>query len=136
MENNNLQLMVECEKCKYKFAIGQEQAPNSITNKKEYKVKGQSIFLTYYDCPSCGRRHYVQIDDAESLRKLNEAKKLFVELAKKKKMGKEVSKKQLAKFDKARKDLSEYRTKLMKQFTDVEIFEEIKDEYVKLKFSV
>ena len=134
--SEKVQISAKCEDCGGMFMIGPEQGPNSITNKKEVEIKGQSIFLTYYDCPSCGRRHYVQIDDAVSLVKLNEAKQQFVKLAVAKKKGKEVSKKQLAKFKKTRKDLSIYRTKLMKQFTDECVFIENKEDYERLRFSV
>ena len=134
--SEKLQISVQCEDCKREFMIGPEQGPNSITNKKEVEIKGQSIFLTYYDCPSCGRRHYVQIDDSISLVKLNEAKQQFVSLAVAKKKGKEISKKQLAKFKKTRKDLSAYRIKLMKQFTNEDIFNEAKGECEKLRFSI
>ena len=72
---DKIQLMVECENCKNKFAITSGQGPNSLTSKKRYEIDGQSIFLTYYDCSSCGRRHFVQIDDDTSLRILKEVTK-------------------------------------------------------------
>lgn len=106
-------MVTECVDCKQKFEITNK----NTTHKKKYKIEGQSIFLTYYDCPSCGRRHYVQIDDEVSLRKLNETKRQFVTLAIAKKKGKEVSKKQLAKFKKARQDLSDYRINLMREYS-------------------
>ena len=117
MKNNKMKLMVECEDCKYKFAIGSDQAPNSLTNKKEYKVDGQSIFLTYYDCPSCGRRHFVQIDDVNSLKILKEVTTQFTKLAIKRKQDKNIPQKQSARFNKTRKHLSNYRTNLMKEYT-------------------
>ena len=63
-------LVFECEECKGKISVSRAEAPNSLTHKKEFNVNGKSIFLTYYDCPSCGRRHYVQIDDKTSLGEL------------------------------------------------------------------
>ena len=52
-----------CQGCGNKFTVNRDTA----IFKKEFMVNGQSIFLTYYDCPECGRRHYVQIDNTRSL---------------------------------------------------------------------
>lgn len=109
---NKMSFMVECEDCKHKFQIS-----NNINHKKEFKVNGKSIFLTYYDCPSCGRRHCVQIDDATSIAKLKDVTNQFFKLSILKKRGEEIPKKQLAKFNKARQILSDYRMNLMKEYT-------------------
>lgn len=134
-------LMFECEDCKQKFSIIKDQKISSLTHKslihkKEYKLNGQSIFLTYYDCPKCGRRHYVQIDDAVSLNKLKEVSKQFVKLAAAKKEGKEISQKQSAKFKKARQNLSDYRMKLMKEYTGKLLHDNETDSDFVLRFSV
>lgn len=129
-------LMFECEDCKQKFMVTQDQASNSITHKKEYKLNGQSIFLTYYDCPKCGRRHYVQIDDAVSLNKLKEVSRQFVKLAVLKKRGKEIPQKQSAKFKKARQNLSDYRMNLMKEYTGKLLHDNETDSDFELRFSV
>lgn len=129
-------MLVECEDCKRKFEIISDETKSNITHKKEYKVNGQSIFLTYYDCPSCGRRHYVQIDDAISLNKLNETKKQFIKLSIAKQKGKEISQKQSARFKKTRQNLSDYRTKLMKDYTGESIHDDDTDSDFILRFSV
>ena len=134
MEQFNL--MFECECCKQKFPVTQDQAPNSITHKKEFNINGKSIFLTYYDCPSCGRRHFVQIDDETSLNKLKEAKKMFVKLCVAKSKGKEIPQKQSAKFKKTRQYLSDYRMKLMKQFTGALVHDNETDSDFELRFSI
>lgn len=136
MESNKMQLMVECEDCKHKFMINSEQAPNSLTNKKEYKIDGQSIFLTYYDCPSCGRRHYVQIDDESSLRILREVTSQFAKLAIKRKRGSDIPQKQTVKFNKSRKHLSNYRLTLMKKYANRKVHDEISGVDLELRFSV
>ena len=133
---NKMQLMVECEDCKQKFAVSSNQGPNSLTSKKKYEIDGQSIFLTYYDCPSCGRRHFVQIDDDASLRVLREATSQFTKLAVKRKQGKEIPQKQTAKFNKTRKHLSNYRLSLMKKYNDKKVYDcETNSEFI-LRFSV
>lgn len=130
-------LMFECEDCKQKFPVTQDQASNSLTHKKEYKSNGQSIFLTYYDCPYCGKRHFVQIDDAASLNKLKEVSRQFVKLAVLKKRGKEIPQKQSAKFKKARQNLSDYRMNLMKEYTGKLLHDsETDSDFVLRRFSV
>ena len=119
-ENKGMSLLVECENCKEKFRIENDK----VTHKKEFKSNGQSIFLTYYDCPSCGRRHYVQIDDLVSLGKLKEVNTMFIKLSVAKSKGKEIPKKQLDKFKKARQNLSDYRINLMKEYTDKSVIDE------------
>lgn len=132
---DKLNLMFECESCKQKFPVSQDQAPNSLTHKKEFNVNGQSIFLTYYDCPHCRNRHFVQIDDTSSLQELT---RITVELRKlmvKRQKGKTISKKQSDNFKKARQHLSDYRTNLMKEFTGKTVVDESGVEYT-LRFSV
>lgn len=136
INRERMSLMVECEGCKQKFEITSGEAAHSVTRKKEFNVNGQSIFLTYYDCPKCGRRHYVQIDDATSLNKLKEVSRQFVKLAVLKKKGKEIPQKQSAKFKKARQNLSDYRMNLMKEYTGKLLHDNETDSDFELRFSV
>lgn len=131
-----MSLLVECEDCKAKFSISAGEAVNAVTHKKEFNVNGQSIFLTYYDCPSCGKRHYVQIDDAVSLNKLKEVSRQFVKLSVLKKKGKDIPQKQSAKFKKARQHLSDYRMNLMKECTGKLAHDNETDSDFELRFSV
>lgn len=136
IDKETMSLLVECEDCKTKFSISADEAANAVTHKKEFNVNGQSIFLTYYDCPKCGRRHYVQIDDAVSLNKLKEVSRQFVKLAVAKKKGKDIPQKQSAKFKKARQHLSDYRMKLMKEYTGKLVHNNETDSDFELRFSV
>lgn len=135
-DKETMSLLVECEDCKEKFRITTDNAVNAVTHKKEFKVNGQSIFLTYYDCPKCGRRHYVQIDDATSLNKHKEVSRQFVKLVVAKKKGKEIPQKQSDKFKKARQHLSDYRRKLMKEYTGKLLHDNETDSDFVLRFSV
>ena len=136
IDKETMSLLVECEDCKTKFSISAGEAANAVTHKKEFNVNGQSIFLTYYDCHKCGRRHYVQIDDAVSLNKLKEVSRQFVKLAVAKKKGKDIPQKQSAKFKKARQHLSDYRMKLMKEYTGKLVHDNETDSDFVLRFSV
>lgn len=134
-ESNSLNLMVECEDCKKKFSVSSNAAPNSITHKKEFKINGQSIFLTYYDCPYCGRRHFVQIDDSNSMQELARVTTEFVKLNTAMKKGKRISKKQSEKFKNSRQHLADYRKNLMKEYTGKFIIDATGVPYT-LRFSV
>lgn len=128
-------LMFECEDCKKKFPVSQEQAPNSLTHKKEFVSNGQSIFLTYYDCPHCGKRHFVQIDDTNSLQELVRITGEFRSLMAARQKGKSIPKKRTDKFKKSRQHLSAYRMNLMKEFTGKVATDASGVEYI-LRFSV
>ena len=125
-----MKMFVECEDCKHIFEV----CSDNIVYKREFKVEGKSIFLTYYDCPSCGRRHFVQIDDVTSNRKYNEVRKMFIKLSVAKRKGEEIPEKQLEKFKKARIDLSSYRMNLMKEYTGKSIYDET-EFIMELRFS-
>ena len=140
---NMKSFMAECETCKHKFEIysgdnpGEDNAVKSCLNyRKEFKINGKSIFLTYYDCPKCGRRHFVQIDDAVSIEKFEDVKRMFVKLAIMKHRGEEIPEKQSAKFKKARQHLSDYRIKLMKEYTGKLIRNNETESDFVLRFSV
>lgn len=128
---NGISTMAECEGCQKKFELNR----NTVIFKKEFRSKeGQSIFLTYYDCPYCGRRHYVQIDDSESKEILSKATKQMCDLMAKRSKNKSCEK-QSVQFSKTRTHLSEVRMELMKQYQDQEVFAENGSSFV-LRFSI
>lgn len=134
--NNEMSLMVECEDCKEKFMLTAGETNGQLTHKKVFEVDGRTIFLTYYDCPKCGRRHFAQIDDVTSLKILKEVKGMFAKLSVKRKEGKIIPEKQSARFKKARKHLSNYRTNLMKRYTGKLIHDNETESDFELRFSV
>lgn len=135
-DGKRMTLLVECEDCKHKFEITSNEAAYSITHKKEFNANGQSIFLTYYDCPKCGRRHFVQIDDVKSKQELTKVSLEFIRLAAAKKKGKVIPKKKSEKLKKAQQHLSEYRRTLMKEFTGKLIYDSETGTEFELRFSV
>ena len=138
INKNGMLLLVECEDCKQKFEIGESDKVKTakVTHKKEFNIKGKSIFLTYYDCPSCGRRHFVQIDDEVSIQKSNKVKSMFIKLSVAKKKEEKIPEKQLVKFKKARQDLSDCRIKLMKDYTGKSIYDNETNSNFVLRFSI
>lgn len=134
-EESGVSLLVECEGCKNRFQIGVADAIVQVIHKKKYDVNGRSIFLTYYDCPKCGRRHYVQIDDVKSMQMLRESSRTFVRLAAKRKSNKPIPQNQSVKWKKQQQHLSDYRKKLMAEFTGMTLKEETGESFI-LRFSV
>lgn len=132
--DSGLAILVECRQCKEKFRISSQDG--IVQHKKEFKTNGQSILVTYYDCPQCGKRHYVQVDNNRTLQRLKEVERMFIKLAIAKKKGKQSPQNQSAKFKRAREYLAQDRTNLMKQLTGKLVHDSDADEDVILEFSV
>lgn len=131
MANEGLNMMAHCEKCEKMFEVNGENVKN-----REFNINGQSISLTYYDCPTCSHRHFVQIDDTKSKQMLVGVSVTFAKFAAAKKKGKMISKKQSERFKKARQNLSDYRTTLMKEFTGKLVYDSETGTEFELRFSV
>lgn len=107
--------LFECENCGIKFRLGSDTV--ELKYGVPYKAKdGRSIFITYYDCPKCDRRHYVQIDDVQSIKIKKEVSMLFRKLSKKRLNYEDIPKKQNEKFKKLNEKLENYRFELKKEF--------------------
>lgn len=107
--------LFECEDCGIKFHLGGGGV--EVKYEVPFTVKdGRSIFITYYDCPKCGRRHYVQVDDTRSYQMKKETSRMFVKLSRKRINDKDIPKNQNEKFKKLNKRLEDYRFKLKKEF--------------------
>lgn len=102
-----------CQKCKSSFDISEE----NLVYQKEYSYEGQSIFLTYFDCPKCNRRHFVQIDNQKSKELLERCKMDFARLSIAKSKGQVIKNNRKKKFDAERKYLSKFRNELAKEFS-------------------
>lgn len=107
--------LFKCEDCDTNFYLdtGEVEVKYGVP----FTTKdGRSIFITYYDCPKCGRRHYVQIDDVRSNQMKKETSVMFRKLSKKRLNFKDIPKNQNEKFKKLNKKLEDYRFKLKKEF--------------------
>ncbi len=102
-----------CQKCKSSFDISEE----NLVYQKEYSYEGQSIFLTYFDCPKCSRRHFVQIDNQKSKELLERCKMDFTRLSIAKSNGQVIKNNRKKKFDAERKYLSKFRNELAKEYS-------------------
>lgn len=133
-KKNGLSVLAECRGCGNKFEVS--RSSGTTTFKREFKSDGRSIFLTYYDCPKCGKRHYVQIDDKKSSEMLKDVSRLFTRSAVAAKKGKSIPSKQRAKFKKNKQHLSDYRMTLMKEWTGKVLHDEQTGCDFVLEFSV
>lgn len=131
-EQKGLGLRVECEECKHQFSVSKE---NTIFNEM-HEIENKRIYLTYYDCPECGKRYFVQIDDAKSLEKLKKCKRIMTSLMVLRAKDKAIPKKQSEDFKKNRKHLAEIRNQLMKDYDEVLITDPQTGKGHILKFSV
>ena len=129
-----LKTMIKCQKCNEALSISRE---NIKKDKATFK-DGDSISLvdlTYFECPSCGKRHFVQIDNAETKGLLLEVVRVFAKLSKMRKQGKSIKKKS-GKYKKANGDLDKARNKLMKEYSGKTVHLEELNQDVILEFSV
>lgn len=136
-KGSNLEITFECEKCKKYFRVSKHDGTESTLQRKEFlNKKGESIFLTFFDCPFCKNRIYVQIDDTKSMNMLKEEIRLFTKLSVKKKRGKEIPQNQSEKLKKMQKDLSNYRNKLMSLYDNRTMHDNDNDKDFVLKFTI
>lgn len=131
---SKLSLMVECEECHNKFGISDNSS--NMTHKRKFIVTGRSIYLTYYDCPYCGNRHFVQIDDDKSLELLAINEKQFIHNAALKSGGLKLRKKKVDQYKDSQRHLANYRNKLMKEFTGTILYDIETESRFELRFSV
>ena len=132
MENKMSQVVV-CDNCKEKFII----TVDSLVSEKEFKDKdGNRVFLTYFDCPHCKQRYYVQADNQMSIVLKEECLDLFRNLAKLKLAKKKIPNKQQNKFKRIREKLASERLELMKRFNETYVTDTETGLEVFVKFSV
>ena len=124
---------VECKKCKSIFTIG----PTNIIFDKMYEDEnGRSILLTYFDCPDCQERHYVQVDNQQSSEAKKKTQRMFAQLSVMKNKNKQIPKQQQNKFNRLRKDLNDRRFELMKQYDGSIVTDTETGDKIKLNFTI
>lgn len=131
-----MSVVAACEGCGNKFSVSKRGKDYSIIHQMECVANGKSVFLTYYDCPECGNRHFVQIDDKGTRIMFKEIEHLFIKMASKKKNGKEIPRKQSDKYKKLTKRLRELRENLMKEYNGVMLHDDESGTDFIVRFSV
>lgn len=124
---------VECKKCKSVFTIG----PGNITFDKMYEDEnGRSIFLTYFDCPDCQERHYVQVDNQQSREVKKKTQRMFAQLSVMRNKNKPIPRQQQNKFNKLCKNLNDSRFELMKQYDGSIVTDTETGDKIELNFTI
>ena len=124
---------IECKKCKSIFTI----CPGNVTFDKIYEDEnGRSILLTYFDCPHCQERHYVQVDNQYSRDIKKKVQRMFVQLSVMRNKNKLIPKQQQNKFNKLRKNLNNRRLELMKQYDGSIVTDTETGDKIKLNFTI
>ena len=107
------ELNAVCESCNASVKVTPQTIRRSrIVCKDDNKI----LIATNFKCSVCGRVHVVQIDDGVTSKLLNELTKGIAKMAKAKKNGDILSKKETAKISKIRTDLADKRIKLLKSY--------------------
>ncbi len=133
MSDIGVKLKTKCEDCNKEFTV---TATGDVkVQRKEFEINGENVMLTYYDCPNCGKRHFVQVDDDKSLSRFRIISKMFRKLTKARTNYDVISKKKSAEFNEARQYLAVYRKKLQDKCTGKLIHDNETDKNYVLKFS-
>lgn len=107
-------LVIKCSKCGFANNLTQDSA--LIKHKVPFECDGDTIYLTYFDCEKCGNRHYVQIDDDETLEYYQKCYKYMVKLSSAKRNKQTISQKLNSKFKDLRAKLNTKRLSLMLKY--------------------
>lgn len=118
-ETGAIDALFECSQCGNRF--GTSECNMSIREQCKSE-DGRSIQITYYDCPKCGKRHYVQVDNAHSVELLSAVSKLFVRIASTKAKGKAIPAALQDKYTKKNNHLRRCRTRLMHEWNGKVVF--------------
>lgn len=128
-----LNFKIKCKDCQSMVDITKQQTTFNVQHKTK---DGQTIFLTYFDCPVCKARHYVQVDNRQTseLRKSVSTMALRAMAARRK--GKNIPEKQRTKFKKQQGKLKSLRYELMKKWEGETVTNTITGEKFELHFTI
>lgn len=107
-------LVIKCSKCGFANNVTQDSV--LIKHKVPVKCDGDTIYLTYFDCKECGNRHYVQVDNDETLEDYNRCYKYMVKLSLSNRKRQPISKKDADRFKNLRAKLNAKRLDLMVKY--------------------
>ena len=102
-----------CEGCEKELVLNSQ----TVIKRTEQCLEDKEILqIVSYECKYCGRIHLVQLDDSETNLMLRDVTKLMYKAAKKRQSGGDLSKKEIAKLTKIRKDLADKRLLLKEKY--------------------
>lgn len=113
---DSIKKLAECKTCSARFVLSSKNV-----KKGEYQTRtGETIWCTYYDCPKCGKRYYVQVDNVETNGMVIELTGMMARIVRARRKNKSIANKQ-AKYDKLVTDLADTRNKLAKMYNGTTI---------------
>ena len=125
-------LVIKCSKCGFANDVVRDQA--LIKHKVPFRCGDETIYLTYFDCSSEGNRHYVQVDNDETIEDYNKCYKYMVKLSVSRKNRRKLNSKEVSKFKDLREKLNLKRLDLMMKYDGKVIYNS--DESSVLKFTL
>lgn len=128
---NKFSVSIECMDCKNSFEANADNVKVMNVLSKDNTLK-----VIYVDCPSCGRRHFVQIDSDETDRLKVQNLLMFKKLSKKKLSCKSIGKRESESFKGLREKLLNLRAELMKEYEGQTVTDTITGESVTLHFTL
>lgn len=128
-----LNFKIKCKECNSLVDITQQRTTFNIPHKDK---NGQSILLTYFDCPVCQARHFVQADSRQTSELRKSVSTLAVRSMAAKRKGKIIPEKQRLKFNKQKDKLKALRYDLMKEWEGKTVTNTITGEEVELHFTI
>lgn len=127
MPSNDLQIKCKCPECDHEFHVSQDVVNEEMRLemsqlKSEWMtINGKSYRLTWYDCPSCGLRIFVQGDDWRTEKILNKCIDVVTRMNDKNTHRFDNEKKQSGYLNKLRTDLAESRKRVESEVTGKQI---------------
>lgn len=107
-------LVIKCSKCGFANNLTQDSA--LIKHRVPFECDGDKIYLTYFDCERCGNRHYVQIDNDDTLECCQKCYKYMIKLSSAKRRKQTISQKLNFNFKDLRAKLNTKRLNLMLKY--------------------
>lgn len=117
----NIKGLVKCRACGESFEISAANVyKKRVLSKSALAAARCEVWVIYYDCPKCGTRHCVQVDNVVSNRLLEEQIKTMRAVLRCKKQGKQVPRKLANKYNRASSDLTKIRKFLANAFNNAQ----------------
>lgn len=105
-------MVINCPECKNNFDV-------ESAKKERFKFEGKKfLWLTYVDCPNCGKRIFCQIDNEETNRIINDISKLLCRILRYKRNGQGIPKKLQSKYNRSSEDLKRIRKDLVAKYNN------------------
>lgn len=127
-----LDVKMKCSSCEKEVTVGSHNIKKHIMITSDH----EHVWMTYFDCPHCSVRNFVQVDNDETNEMVEEESRLMVKALKQKKFGKTLTKKQSEKRKQIERDLAESRKKLMESVKDKVVIDCDTNESYTVSFNV